>query len=219
MTTPLAAHLERPVDMRRLYDQYPPLERVELGVDHRITERSELVNQLPRHRVGAEIGVYTGVFSEYLINTTHPQRFHMVDAYELQHGAGWTVTDHCDTYIDGGAMTYEAAKAAAQHRALKANLESGVPTWLDTAWSVEWLNQQPEYSLDWIYLDTSHDYDGTLNELCAASRVVKPEGVICGDDAWDGVFDVLAAVKDFTAASCWRLAYLKHGQYMLRRDN
>ena len=44
------------------------------------------------------------------------------------------------------------------------------------------LQQFPDHYFDWVYLDTSHEYESTKVELSLLSRKVKPEGIILGDD-------------------------------------
>lgn len=47
--------------------------------------------------------------------------------------------------------------------------------------SDEWFETKPE-KLDWIYVDGDHSYHGCLNDLENALKVVKPGGMIMGDD-------------------------------------
>jgi hypothetical protein len=48
--------------------------------------------------------------------------------------------------------------------------------------SYEWLEAQPDDSLDWVYLDSTHSYNGTKLELKLLNRKLKETGLICGDD-------------------------------------
>jgi hypothetical protein len=48
--------------------------------------------------------------------------------------------------------------------------------------SYKWLESQPDESLDWIYLDSTHTYDGTKQELKLINRKIRKTGLICGDD-------------------------------------
>jgi hypothetical protein len=40
----------------------------------------------------------------------------------------------------------------------------------------------PDHSLDWAYVDSSHAYDHTVQELALLDRKVRSGGVIAGDD-------------------------------------
>jgi hypothetical protein len=63
--------------------------------------------------------------------------------------------------------------------------------------SVAWLRSMPETSLDWVYLDTNHEYDQTLAELHAAWVVVRGGGMITGHDFSSAFPGVTAAVREF----------------------
>ena len=47
--------------------------------------------------------------------------------------------------------------------------------------SDEWFDSKPE-KLDWIYVDGDHGYEGCLADLENSLKVVKPGGLIMGDD-------------------------------------
>ena len=47
-------------------------------------------------------------------------------------------------------------------------------------------------SLDFVFIDASHDYESVIKDLKAWAPKVKPGGMLCGHDAhWDGVKDAL----------------------------
>lgn len=205
------------IDMAPLYERHPALKRVESTVDHRLAARSALVSRLPHNAVGAEIGVFTGVFSEYLIDRTRPREFWMVDAWDVNGQPAWNPPKGAKWagYVDYGRLTYDAARAAATARSRGHHVV--------TAKSVDWLNSRPERSLDWVYLDTTHDYPSTIAELDAIERVVMRDGIICGDDAWeqcdDPIWGVIRAIRDFTRRRSWEIFYLAEGQFALRMDS
>ena len=60
-TSPLPEGV-KPVDMTPLYAQCPALKTVEQADIHRINGRRAIVSMIPKNKVGAEIGVFTGVF-------------------------------------------------------------------------------------------------------------------------------------------------------------
>ena len=88
---------------------------------------------------------------------------------------------------------------------------------------LEILPRFPEASFDWLYIDSSHAYEHTGKELRLAERLVKPGGVICGDDWSDDPghphHGVRRAVEEFAAASDFRLVYAdaRDRQWALRR--
>jgi predicted O-methyltransferase YrrM len=74
---------------------------------------------------------------------------------------------------------------------------------------LEILAQLPDDYFDWVYLDTSHQYDHTLQELGLLKEKVRPGGVVMGDDWIVDPADVnhgcSVAVKEFCDAEGWQL--------------
>lgn len=81
-------------------------------------------------------------------------------------------------------------------------------------YSSEELAKIPCRHLDWIYVDTAHDFENACADLEESGRVVKPGGLICGHDytRWGnkglGRFGVVEAVNKFCAENHCELAFL-----------
>jgi hypothetical protein len=56
----------------------------------------------------------------------------------------------------------------------------------------------PPLQLDWVYVDASHTYDGCMADLEGSLTIVKPGGIIFGDD-YGNKAAVKRAVDDFVA--------------------
>lgn len=50
--------------------------------------------------------------------------------------------------------------------------------------SIEFMQSSPQL-FDFIYLDTSHDYETVAREIPAAKRILAPGGVLAGDDYYN----------------------------------
>jgi len=46
--------------------------------------RQCVLDRLPQHSVGAEIGVYKGEFSEMLVGELHPKKLHLIDPWKFE---------------------------------------------------------------------------------------------------------------------------------------
>lgn len=151
--------------------------------------RSELLQELPKGSTGAEIGVFCGDYSREILATVQPATLHLVDLFD-------GIVNSGDK--DGRRMrTVDMAAIRPELEALGENVHT------HAADSVEWLEAQPFASLDWVYIDSSHEYEHTLAELRAARLAVKPGGLICGHDfsrAFPGVFQAVAEFADETQA-------------------
>ncbi|WP_424003901.1 class I SAM-dependent methyltransferase [Haloarcula salina] len=62
-------------------------------------------------------------------------------------------------------------------------------------------------ALDWVYINSTHEYEDTLAELRASADKVADDGYIAGDD-YNVFHGVIPAVHQFCAETEWRLAYL-----------
>jgi len=161
-------------------------------LDHHLSgkagrNRSDLLHELPKNSVGAEIGVFCGDYSREILATVQPQTLHLVDLFEGHVTSGDKDGRHMRT-VDMAAIRPEL-------QALGKNVHT------HAADSVKWLQAQPFASLDWVYLDTTHEYERTLAELRAARLAVVPGGLICGHDfsrAFPGVIRAVAEFADET---------------------
>jgi Methyltransferase domain len=202
-------------DILSLYRRYPELAYVERAIDHKFEERRHVLELVPKLGCGAELGVYTGTFSEFIVSVTNPRRFFMVDPWWKAYG---------DTFPDWGQYTAHGrlqTRAAYEAAALRAsNLDNAE---IVVERSVDWLRSIPDDFLDWVYLDSTHDYQETLDELYTLIPKLKSDGVVAGDDCWTereyidhGVF---RAIRDFTRWEDFEIIYIGYeGQWALRRN-
>ena len=143
--------------------------------------------------VGVELGVFKGHFSPYLL-TAKPRTLFLVDPwYRL--GANWRWVK------DQDSSTLNAFQEILTRFKTEINSGTAVPV---VDFSVPFLNTLSPKSLDFIYLDSSHAYEDTKNEIAAASRVLKDDGVLLGDDWRDDPqhrhYGVAKAVKEYIDA-------------------
>lgn len=165
--------------------------------------------------VGAEIGVFRGHFSEVILSTLSPRKFYMVDP--------WTKVGEFfpwgGDYTNNQTLPTKLARREAELRAAKfPNTET---VFIEDMF-LECVARIDE-PLDWIYIDSSHNYKDTLLELKAAAQMLKPSGVIMGDDYYPdrssfhhGVF---RAVNEFVKTSPYEFIAAGHAaQWCLRRS-
>jgi Methyltransferase domain len=166
--------------------------------------------------VGAEVGVFRGHFSEVILSTLAPRKFFMIDPWtKLGEFFPWA-----DEYTAFGKLPTALARREAQLRAAKF---PGTQTVIIEEKFPACISQIDEL-LDWIYIDSSHKYSETLQELKAAASILKPDGVIIGDDFYPdrtayhhGVF---RAVNEFVKTGPYEfVAGGPNAQWLLRRTN
>ena len=134
------------------------------------TNRVDILSYMPKNSICAEFGVYTARFSYWIIKNTSPQKIYLVDPYWKLYGQQypWNKKSTWDTF------SY-AAKNIQKYDENRCSVFV-----IDT--DIEFLKIIPDNYFDWIYIDSTHEYEDTLNELNAASSKIKPSGFICGHD-------------------------------------
>jgi Methyltransferase domain len=122
--------------------------------------------------VGAELGVHKGYFSRIIMDQLHPSKLFLVDSWYLVAGREWHWGDGNRNVIDGLCEVLHT---------MENELVSGRAV-LVIDEDISALHKMPDGSLDWAYIDTSHQYDHTMQELEVLKEKVKVGGAICGDD-------------------------------------
>lgn len=178
-------------------------------------KRKEVLKIVPKGGIGAEIGVFTGKFSEALYEVTKPSKLYLVDVWHTQFGE---LFPDWGPYTAKGKLSTASALKAATLRA--ENMGESAEIVLNS--SHKWLATMPPYALDWAYIDSSHGYDGTFKEIDALLTVLKPDGIILGDDCQinplhrhHGVF---RAIRDHAAKGALEVIYMdNYTQWAMRR--
>jgi Methyltransferase domain len=133
--------------------------------------RQVVFDVLPKGGVGAELGVQKGYFSRTLLVSTDAAHVYLVDPWYLL-GPTW--------HWSGGNRSTVVAVSNVIRRHRR-EIESGRMS-VHILDDRDFLGRLEEGSLDWAYVDSSHEYAHTCEELSLLSRIVKSGGVIAGDD-------------------------------------
>lgn len=158
-----------------------------------LLNRAALLRELPKNAVCAEIGVDQGDFTEQILAESAPKLLHLVD--------NWATRDYREDKFNAVQQRFAKPLSNGQvhvHRKL----------------SLEAVADFADDYFDWIYLDTTHTYQLTAQELRAYAPKVKAGGIIAGHDYsmgnWGDVFryGVIEAVSEFCVQMGWRFRYL-----------
>jgi len=159
-----------------------------------LATRTELLGNMPKNAVSAEIGVDHGDFSQLILKTTSPKKLHLIDAWADENryhgGLKDLVENKFKKEIAGGTVA------------------------LNVGFSTTVLAGFPDYYFDWVYLDTDHSYQTTKAELAILKSKVKPGGIIAGHDYIIGNwitgqrYGVIEAVNEFCVNEDWEMICL-----------
>lgn len=144
---------------------------------------------------GVEVGVDEGVFSDYLLTYWRGQRLISVDAWMEMPPDEYT--DTCNTSQVSMEEKYERTRELLAKHGERSEIQREL--------SVTAAASIAPASLDFVYLDARHDFDGVTEDLTAWFPLVRPGGLMAGHDYNDGVFvegvhGVRSAVDGFFAA-------------------
>ncbi|WP_244423128.1 class I SAM-dependent methyltransferase [Bradyrhizobium sp. ORS 375] len=151
-----------------------------------------MLDELPKGGVVAEIGVASGSFSREIIERLQPRKLHLVDAW------------NDDRFAGGLSVVQETFSAAIATGMVEINRST----------SVEALSRFPDGYFDFVYIDTTHAYDLTLQELNLCLPKMKPAGLIGGHDFCSGnivaphVYGVIQATSKFCRERDWVYKYI-----------
>jgi SAM-dependent methyltransferase len=178
--------------------------------------RETLLHLLPRDGAGMEVGVWRGEFSARILKIAQPRILHLVDPWRL-------VTDepYAKALYGSSNTTQKTIDAtyAAVGRRFQEEVEAGQVV-IHRAASTDAFRTFPDGSLDFVYVDADHTFGAVLSDLDQAFRVVRPGGLICGDDyvlgGWwrDGV---VQAFHQFVATHSVVIELLLGSQFAARK--
>jgi hypothetical protein len=156
-----------------------------------LSNRNDLLSHLPKNGVVAEIGVADGDYSNEILNRNQPSKLLLVDAWMSRR------------YANGLVRVKERfAKEIAEG---KVEIRRGR--------SVDVLPTLDRNSLDLAYIDTSHEYQTTLEELRLCDPLMREGGHIAGHDFCPtgpsgNAYGVIKAVYEFCADRAWSFRYI-----------
>jgi Methyltransferase domain len=178
--------------------------------------REEVLERMPTHSVGAEIGVWTGDFSALILRAVAPRVLHLIDPWKYEPDP---------EYAQGlyGGLAGNQAKMDLIHDLVQRRFERHVASGavrIHRSSSVEAAATFPDGYFDWVYIDGNHQYEFVKRDLESFYPKVKTGGLIAGDDygnrGWwaDGV---TKAVNEFILGSHCDVVVIEHNQFVLRK--
>ncbi|MBW4611969.1 MAG: class I SAM-dependent methyltransferase [Desmonostoc vinosum HA7617-LM4] len=177
--------------------------------------RIQFIEQfLPKNGIGAELGVFKGHLSPILLESTNAKKLHLIDPW-------YTLKPHW-LWANGNQSTVDGLIKVL--RSFKEELEDGRIV-VHVGDDLQVLPTFPDKYFDWVYIDTSHAYEQTKQELQILASKVKDDGVIAGDD-WrpnpshrhHGVYK---AVNEFIVSKKYEIIYSnEHNvQWAIKKSN
>lgn len=179
---------------------YADMPRVELAVEHLanctvLPSRQEMLQRLPKGGVVAELGVAEGDFTQDILRLNQPAKLHLVDIWASK------------------SVRYGEPQRQRVLSRFKSQIETG-DIQINRGLSTEVVDDFADGYFDWVYIDTDHSYQTTLDELRRYAKKVKAGGILAGDDfAYLSKnsytkFGVIEAAYQFCVEEGWEFLYL-----------
>ncbi len=167
-----------------------------------------LLEEIPKYPGNyLEIGVYEGDMLKDFATRWPEKTFYGIDPF---------ISDK-DTMGHTGVPIGE--RMTMQHAAARNNFHGikNIKFFLQT--SKSFMEEQNDYDLDWmtvrvVYVDGSHTYDDTLNDLHLAARLIHGTGLIYVDDF--ELPDVIMATQDFIGLNSKRIEEVDKQRILLK---
>ena len=175
-----------------------------------------VVSRIPKDSVGVEIGVWRGDSSELFLRRA--RHMHLVDAWSIDVFRESAEFDGFQNYLDRYSETVGSSHESDFELYYESVYQSVRKRFVDRPVTIhrgpsEQFFDRFNSTVDWVYIDGSHSFDGCLADLFGAKKIATY--AIFGDD-YRGKRDVTAAVREFVKRT--KLVFLDLGnhQYEIR---
>jgi hypothetical protein len=179
--------------------------------------REDFLKTLPQNSIGAEIGVFKGEFSKFILTVVKPKQLFLIDGWWKVYGDtfSWSGIE-----TDFGKLTTHKAYECTEQVLAKYDKDKVAQILVGN--DLQIIKKFKNNFFDWVYLDTSHEYAQTKKELDLLDSKIKKNGYIIGHD-WQpdrthihhGVYK---AVIEFCKERKWKvIATDYHTQWAIRR--
>jgi hypothetical protein len=210
---------ELKTELREALKQIPGLRKAVRLVRGQPAEdpREYLLRKMPKESVCAEIGVYKGHFSQWIIHQVNPKRLHLIDPWEHEdeetyQNSWWGGLEAGQSKMDG---IYEHVRGLFSDEISKGRVV------VHRGYSSDVVDDFHDEYFDWIYIDGDHQYRFVKQDLNLYYPKVKVGGYIAGDDyGYEGWWDngVQKAVDEFVMQCKNVHLDVKGGQFIIEKE-
>lgn len=207
-------------ELRKMIKRVPGAYRLAklIGVADKVNHaRRFLLEKLPKHSRGAEIGVHLGDFSAEILRVVRPVELHLIDPWEHQK------SDEYKNAWYGGQVRDGQREMDRRFQSVKSRfskeIEDGVVK-VHRGYSDEMLGAFEDSYFDWIYIDGNHLYEFVQKDLDIGFSKVRSGGLVTGDDYVDTGWwmdGVKRAVDEFSNKYPGALLPIRNKQFLFVR--
>lgn len=158
-----------------------------------MTNRDGIAQLIPQNKVWAEVGVYKGDFSRFIIEQCTPSKYYLIDNWRFEvrdHNPSDEETENFSNFR--GRVHWEHfgddpnAHQEKNYQYIKERFAHVTAVEIIRAELTKGIDQLPDASLDVIYIDANHQYEYVLRDMMHARTKLKPGGIMFMDDFYEG---------------------------------
>lgn len=135
--------------------------------------RKELLGLYPSDLKIAEIGVFVGAYSKFIAET-NPSELYLIDC--------WVHIPGDSVYSTADSCNADNEKQEARYQRVSKRYEKNEKVKIVRGMSGDVVSEFNDNSLDAVYIDGDHSFEGCYEDLKAWSKKVGPGGWIWGHD-------------------------------------
>jgi len=168
-----------------------------------------ILNEYAPQSRGVEIGVWKGEFSKAIVDKVNPSALYLCDPWRFfpQYSDRWY----------GGTLARSQADMDVIYREVVDMFKENPSVRVVRDFSDNLFGYIEKNSLDWTYIDGNHSYEFVLRDLEISRDLIKPGGMITGDDYEEGN-DIERAVSDFIFKYSGNIdsGYIRDRQFIIK---
>jgi hypothetical protein len=158
-----------------------------------MTDRNGIAGLIPKNLVWAEVGVYRGDFSQFIIDTCSPAKYYLIDNWRFEIQEHNPFADDTENFSNFRGRVHwkhygnePNAHQEENYRHVLQRFASVPAVEVIRAESAKGMGSLPNASLDVIYIDANHQYEYVLRDMMHARDKLKPGGIMFMDDFYEG---------------------------------
>jgi len=137
--------------------------------------RERVIQHIPKGAIGVEIGVHLGDYSQRILDISKPKLLYLVDPWTVFHN-----DEHADSWY--GVNNVNQKIMDERYELVLNRFADNDAVKVIRAKSTDAADTFEDSSLDYIYLDGYHSYEGVCADFDAYFPKLKRKGFIYGDD-------------------------------------
>jgi hypothetical protein len=136
-------------------------------------------------RTGAEIGVASGWYSQFLCKYVPGLKLYCVDPWKVY-------ADYVEQHDEKGQQVLNANFETAKQRLIGYDVE------FIKKFSMDAVKDFADGSLDFVYIDGNHSFQYVVNDIAEWSKKVRVGGIVAGHDFWRSADSKITYVQNLT---------------------